>query len=332
MITVFPSALSQANIARRKSDLLSICELCPSFCYNHDLYAHVSSLRHQSRYCMSWLSFPTLVTVFCLILHVFASSGFAQKSGNDRRDEQRENERVRNAERELTQARKRISELQNDLRSQIRRLDSAQDKLFTSKAKLRDAREAAEAELGAKVGIPECMATVKEKRTNYDELCKPVLDRLHESPEWKKLESEASSAKTALASLRENVELSEEERVQKTKALNDVIFRTFTSENQALQSDVDCVQARKELDAASERLQQMRKKLTPDEVNSHRSVVAASKSVSEADKQFSSIEREIANTRSAVAKAQRVLQQAISSLAKAKQADASDKNNRGKKN
>ncbi len=91
--------------------------------------------------------------------------------------------------------------------------------------------------------------------------------------EWKKLESRHLPAKTALASLRENVELSEEERVQKTKALNDVIFRTFTSENQALQSDVDCVQARKELDAASERLQQMRKKLTPDEVNSPRSVV-----------------------------------------------------------
>jgi chromosome segregation ATPase len=281
---------------------------------------------------MSWLSSPTFILVFSLILHVSASLGFAQKNGSDRRDEQRENERVRTAERELTQARKRISEFQNDLRSQLRRLDSAQETVSTSKAKLREAREAAEAELGAKIGIPECMATVKEKRTIYDELCKPVLDRLYESPEWKKLESEASSAKMALASLREDVELSEEERVQKTKALNDLIFRTFTSENQALQSNLDCVKARKELNEASERLQETRKKLTPDVVNSHRLVVAASKSASEADKQFLSIEREIANTRRAVAKAQRVLQQAISTLAKAKQADASDKNNRGKKN
>ena len=51
-----------------------------------------------------------------------------------------------------------------------------------------------------------------------------------------------------------------------------------------------------------------------------------------AQRKFLSIDREIANTRGAVAKAQRVLQQAISALAKAKQDDASDKNNRAKKN
>lgn len=277
-------------------------------------------------------SLPSIVLIFSLALHVFVSLGFAQKSGNDRRDEQRENERVRNAERDVTQARKRISEIQNDLRSQLRRLDSAQDKVSVSNAKLREAREAAEAELGAKLGIPESLAAIKEKRQIYDKLCKPVLDRLHKSPEWKKIESEASAAKTSLASLREDVELSEEERAQKTKALNDVIFQTFNAENQALQANEECVKARKELDEASERLQETRKKLTPDAVNSHRLVIATSKSFSEADKQLSSIDREISNTRSAVTKAQRVLQQAISALAKAKQADASDKNNRGKKN
>jgi chromosome segregation ATPase len=281
---------------------------------------------------MRLLSFPTKALVFAFVLNGFGLSCLAQKNGNDRRDEQRENERVRNAEREVSQARKRISEIQNDLKSQLRRFDSAKDKVSKSKATVREAREAAESELGVKLGFPESLAVVREKRQIFDELCKPVLDRLHESPEWKKLESEAASAKAILASLREDVELSEEELAQKTKALNDVIFRTFASENQALQANEDCLRARKELDEASERLQELRKKLTTDAVNSHRLVIAASKTFAEVEKQFLSIDREIANTRGAVAKAQRVLQQAISALAKAKQDDASDKNNRAKKN
>ncbi|MFO0384783.1 MAG: hypothetical protein ACK506_24045 [Pirellula sp.] len=199
-------------------------------------------------------SFSTMALVIALVLNFFGSFCFAQKNGNDRRDEQRENERVRNAEREVSQARKRISEIQNDLKSQLRRFDSAQDKVSKCKATVREAREAAESELGVKLGIPESLAAVREKRQIYDEL-----------------------------------------------------------------------------DEASDRLQELRKKLTPDTVNSHRLVVAASKTLAEVEKQFLSIDREIANTRGAIAKTQRVLQQTISELAKAKQADTSDNKKRGKK-
>lgn len=274
----------------------------------------------------------TIKAAVALAFLCASSFALAQNNGNNRREEKRENERVRNAEQDVSHARKRISELQNELRSQLRKFDSVQDKVVQSKVELRDARDAAESELGAKLGIPECLANIKEKRKVYDELCKPVIDSLHESPEWRRLESEATSAKQSLASLREDVELSDEERASKVKELNDIVFRTFSAENQAINLNPNCVMAKKDLDDASQRLQEIRKKLTPETVNSHRLVVTANKSFIELDKQFSAIDREIAKTRSSIVRAQRELQQAIANHAKAKQADASDKNSRDKKN
>ncbi len=159
-----------------------------------------------------------------------------------------------------------------------------------------------------------------------------ILESLHKSPEWTTLESEATSAKQSLITLREDVELSDEERASKVKALNDIVFRTFAAENEAIKANPNCLNAKKDLDDASQRLQEIRKKLTPEAVNSHRLVVAANKSFTELDKQFSTIDREIAKTRGSIAKAQRELQQAIANLTKAKQADAADKNSRNKKN
>ncbi len=142
-----------------------------------------------------------------------------KNEGNNRRDEQRENERVRSAEREVTQARKRVAELQNDLRTNLRRRDSIQENVATCEQAIREAIESAELELGDKLGIPEALADFKQKRKIYDSVCKPVLSELHQSPDWKKLEIEVAQAKATLKSVREEVELSEENATKKPRLL-----------------------------------------------------------------------------------------------------------------
>ncbi len=122
----------------------------------------ISILSHSPSRIQPFMAIKLRIYAAVAVVLLCASSfAFAQKDGNNRRDEKRENERVRNAEQDVSQARKRISELQNELRSQWKKLDSVHDKVTKSKEELRDARDAAESELGAKLGIPNASPTSK---------------------------------------------------------------------------------------------------------------------------------------------------------------------------
>ena len=264
----------------------------------------------------------------------FATTPFAaqKKGSNDRRDEQRENERVQKAEREVTQARKALNDVQGDLRAALKQLDAAHDKLVLAKRGLNEAKDTAEAELGDKLGIPEAIATVNEKRKRFEELSKPILEKLHARPEWKTLETQVAKAKADRETLRENVELEDDEREKQLKALSEIIAKPFNVETQTLQADADCMKARKELDEASAKLLETRKKLSESKIEAHPLVVAAKKTVVDVEKTVASSEKALASTRSSATKAQRSLQQALTELSRAKQADADSNNgNKGKK-
>lgn len=282
---------------------------------------------------------PQTVRSFSFVVSLVAACftsvpAAAQKKGsNDRRDEQRENERVQKAEKEVTQARKTLNEVQGDLRTALKQLDAAQDKLVLAKRGLNEAKDTAEAELGSKLGIPEAIAAVNEKRKRFEELSKPILDKLHARPEWKTLETQVAKAKAERETLRENVELEDDERGKQLKALSEIISKPFNVETQAIQADADCMKARKELDDASAKLLETRKKLSESKIDAHPLVVSAKKTVTEVDKTVALSEKALATTRSSATKAQRSLQQALTELSRAKQADAADSNNgnKGKK-
>lgn len=279
---------------------------------------------------------PQTVVNFLFLVSLVAACfmsvpALAQKKGsNDRRDEQRENERVQKAEKEVTQSRKALNEFQGDLRTALKQLDDAQDKLVLAKRGLNEAKDSAEAELGAKLGIPEAIAAVNEKRKRFEELSKPILDKLHARPEWKSLETQVAKAKSEREALRENVELEDDEREKQLKALSEIIAKPFNVETQAIQADADCMKARKEVDDASAKLVETRKKLSESKIDAHPLVAAAKKKVAEVDKTVASSEKALTAVRSSATKAQRSLQQALSELSRAKQADAADSNNSNK--
>lgn len=269
-----------------------------------------------------------------IAIFTFANSfALAQRNNgnnNNRRDEQKENERVQRAQRALSEAQKELREKQADLKSAVKKLDTAQDKLVPAKRALREAEDAAEAEIGASLGIPEVVALVNSRRKEYDALAKPVLDDLHAKPEWKAVQADADKAKTDKEALRENVELEDDERDLQLKKLAAIIQRPFDIEDKALAANTECAAAKKLVDEAAMKLAELRKKISPGKVDSHPKVVAAQKALENVQKSFAQEEKLLTNSRTAATKAQRSVVAAQNELNRAKQADAND-NNKGKK-
>jgi septal ring factor EnvC (AmiA/AmiB activator) len=273
--------------------------------------------------------------LFCVasIIALQPAAAQAQKNNNNqnKQDEKRENERVKDAEKKLSDARKELGQHQTKLKAAIKKLDGAEDKLTAAKRSLREAEDQIEKELGQSIGLPQAVAEIIEKRKVFTELSKPILEQLHASPEWKALEAQVSKAKAEKEELRENVEIEEAEFAEKFKALNQILDRPVAVETKALSANAECEAARVELDKASAKLVELRKKLSPEKIESHPLVTAAKKSVKEKEAVVKSDEKEVASARSAAAKSQREVSQAQSNLSKARTADAKDSNKNNNK-
>ncbi len=274
-----------------------------------------------------------MICLSLLLSSTFIQPVLAQRSNknSERRDEQRENERVQRAQRELNEAQKQLRDKQSDLKAMVRKVDAAQDKLVAAKKTLRDVEDAVEAEIGASLGIPEAISQVSARRKEYDTLAKPILDALHAKSEWKTVQAEAEKAKADRESLRENVELEDDQRDQQLKILATIIQRPFDLEDKALAANADCVAAKKTVDEAAMKLAELRKKLSPGKVDAHPKVVAARKALEEAQKSLNKQEQALSSDRSAATKAQRAVVAAQNELNRAKQADAKDSNKGNKK-
>ena len=252
---------------------------------------------------------------------------YSQNKAQDRKDEQRENERVKNAEKEVNEAKRDFVEIQKKLKEKLRSIDAREDSLSKTLRSYREAEDDAEQEIGASIGIPSALAKVKENRKKLDDASKPVLEQLHATPQWKELLQEVEIAKQKKEELNENAELDEAQRDAKMLELNRILTKPSEAETKAIQLSPDCIPLQSALSKSVDELESLRKKISREKVQSHPKVVQATKRVEEAKKELATHRRDLVTIRNNVSKAVGKVTTAQSELTKARVADAKDPNN-----
>ena len=252
---------------------------------------------------------------------------YSQNKAQDRKDEQRENERVKNAEKEVNEAKRDFAEIQKKLKEKLRSIDAREDSLSKTLRSYREAEDDAEQEIGASIGIPSALAKVKENRKKLDDASKPVLEQLHATPQWKELLQEVEIAKQKKEELNENAELDEAQRDAKMLELNQILTKPSEAETKAIQLSPDCIPLQSALSKSVDELESLRKKISREKVQSHPKVVQATKRVEEAKKELATHRRDLVTIRNNVSKAMGKVTTAQSELTKARVADAKDPNN-----
>jgi chromosome segregation ATPase len=254
-------------------------------------------------------------------------SVYGQSKAQDRKDEQRENERVKKAEKEVSEAKRELSEIEKKLKEKLRSVDAREDGLSKLLRAYRDAVDDAEQEIGASIGIPSALAKVKESRKKLDEASVPVLAELHATPQWKKLLQEVESAKQKKQELHENAEIEDSERDAKLSEIDRLLRKPSEVESNAIQQSPVCKPLQATLSKMVDELDILRKKISTEKVQSQPKVMQASKKVEEAKKELAAQLKELVTIRGNVAKGRKQLAIAQMELSKARAADAKDANN-----
>ena len=270
---------------------------------------------------------PLLIGVILTNGLLLAPVCYSQNKAQDRKDEQRENERVKNAEKEVNEAKRDFAEIQKKLKEKLRSIDAREDSLSKTLRSYREAEDDAEQEIGASIGIPSALAKVKENRKKLDDASKPVLEQLHATPQWKALLQEVEIAKQKKEELNENAELDEAQRDAKMLELNRILTKPSEAETKAIQLSPDCIPLQSALSKSVDELESLRKKISREKVQSHPKVVQATKRVEEAKKELATHRRDLVTIRNNVSKAMGKVTTAQSELTKARIADAKDPNN-----
>ena len=270
---------------------------------------------------------PLLIGVILTNGLLWAPDCYSQNKAQDRKDEQRENERVKNAEKEVNEAKRDFAEIQKKLKEKLRSIDAREDSLSKTLRSYREAEDDAEQEIGASIGIPSALAKVKENRKKLDDASKPVLEQLHATPQWKELLQEVEIAKQKKEELNENAELDEAQRDAKMLELNRILTKPSEAETKAIQLSPDCIPLQSALSKSVDELESLRKKISREKVQSHPKVVQATKRVEEAKKELATHRRDLVTIRNNVSKAMGKVTTAQSELTKARVADAKDPNN-----
>ena len=198
------------------------------------------------------------------------------------------------------------------------------------KKKARDAREEAEDRLGAKVGIPEALAKVRQARYALEEIAVNVREQLHKTPGWIQANEAGNQAKKEKERLREDGEQTDNDDT--IKDLGTVINKPLELENEAIARDPIAMDATKRLSTQQVELEKKRKLLQIGEVEKDRKVVQTISEIEKKEKEIVAIESKLKKVRSDASKIQKRVGDAQLSLQKAKVADAADSNRPKKKN
>jgi len=254
-----------------------------------------------------------------------------QKGNNSKQDERRENERVTNAERALTDAKRDLSAIQKDLRSETGSLEKSALALRQLKKKAREVREEVEDRLGAKVGIPDALSKVRQAGVALEEISAKLREQLHTSPNWIQAKEAADRAKVAKAALLDDVEQVGNDHDDKLRPLQKLISKPMELENEFIARDSAASEATKRLSEQQAELDKKRKLLPIGEVEKDRKVIQALSDVTKKEKEIDAIEVKLKKMKAEAGKIQKRFADAQMNLQKAKAADAADPNRPGKK-
>ncbi len=273
---------------------------------------------------MNRIFFLSVVFVSCL--STVGKVSLAQKANNPKQDERNENERVAKANRIVADAKKDLAQSLQELRTELASQGKAAISLQQLRKKLRETREDAEDRLGAKVGIPETLAKARQAGASLELIADKVRAQVHETSQWMQANQVSEEAKKKKAAIAEDIEQSGNDADLLLAELAKQIRKPLDLENEAIAKDASAIEAIKQLAKQQSDLDEKRKLLPKGEVDRDPKVVQVLKELERQEKSVAEIELKIRKSKWEASKIQKRYADAVSSLQKAKAADAADPN------
>lgn len=265
---------------------------------------------------------------------LLSATSIAQSGSQNRKDEQRENRRVSNAQREWNQTRGELNRVQDSWEKEYRAFLSARGEFLRRKKANDKIEQDAEARLGEQLGIPAQLDVVKQKGETLRQSSKQVLASLKGHPFWKETHEQVQKLETAIdsgihPSRNTPMTVSDVEELEQTLRKRKRELTEF--EQKALQDDPTTREHKSEFDAAQSKLKELRAKLDPQKIERDFLVKKSRTELEAALKTMRSRSTSLEKASLAVERKAKELGQDYQEFLKARQADAADNNRTPKK-
>lgn len=259
----------------------------------------------------------------CLLL---TTPVWGQKNNRNKQDEQRENQRVAAAQKDVKNGQSELNEAEQKLRSLMRALGGLEAAATKARSELRETRERVADQMAKAMGIEAALAKVKDTKAALAAYAQPVLEKLHLTDDWKAAKKLAVDSKTDLEQLRENVQLPEDERRAKLDELTKLILRPAELDRLAVLETEEGKRLSNQVNEALAAVEKIRRAIPDEKVEKHPEVVQAHKAVDKAELDIKKQMQNVAAARASMQKSQQHLVQSRQKLQQAQAADARDRN------
>jgi len=282
------------------------------------------------------MQFPAkqFAVTLLLVYFPFNSYSLAQSPSKNRKDEQRENQRVNRAQRELSQTRGELHALQESWEKEYRNFLSARGKFLQLKKVSEKVEQETESRLGEQLGLPTQLLVVKQKGDAFRQAAREVLDSLKSQPTWKAINEQIGQFDNAIDSglhpVR-NSPMSSDEIDQLEQSLREKKQELNLVEQNALQESPTTRDLKSDLENAQKKLADLRGKIDPKKIEQDSRVKKSRAELEAALKSMRACSNSLDRARIAVERKANELGQDYQEFLKARQADAKDKNQTKKK-
>lgn len=254
-----------------------------------------------------------------------------KKTQADRKDEQRENQRVDAARKSVRDAEDAVKEAQQAGADATRSVSEARRRHKLAVAELKATRDRQTAAEEESRGVPALVAEVKRHQDDVTRLSEPLLKSLRSTAEYRTAQTEAQAALAELQKIRGTPAANavDASGLPRGKVLLKQSLRPVELEQSTLTADAATNAAQKRLATAQEKVTEARRQIETAIENS-REVKQTAQQLKAAERELNDAERRAEGTQRQVMTAAAKLARAQQDLAQAIAADKADSNS-GKK-
>lgn len=247
--------------------------------------------------------------------------GFAQKNPAQ---EQRDDQRIRDAENALRTAKSKLDEANKDLKSAIDKENKTEREHQAELAAVKKARAAAQEKQDEAPALRDAEGVFSRAKAAYDKVVEPILEKLHATDDYRQAIAAAEAARNRLRTIRTEGLVQAELDIE-VGILNKTINEPAKLDQAAIEKDAAAAAAKEKLMAAQAKLGEL-KKDARELVDKDPALRKAIMEVEKAEKEHKQALAQVADKRRDVANHQRDVQAKQNNVEQAKQADRKNDN------
>ena len=265
--------------------------------------------------------FSSLMLVLGLGILFQPNAVFAQKNPAQ---EQKDDQKIRDAENALKTAKSKLDDAQKDLKTAGDKANKADREHDAALAVVKKARLAAQEKQDEAPAIRDALAAQERAKAAYDKLVEPLLEKLHAAAEYRTVATAAETARNRLRTIRSEG-LPPAQMEAEVTVLNRTITEPSKLDQATIEKDSAAAAAREKLLAAQNKVGELRKDAR-ELVEKDPQLRKAVAEVEKAEKEHKQALAHLADKRRDVANHQRDVQAKQQGVENAKQADRKNDN------